>query len=175
MPNAKNVANLQTLKDKFAKAKSVIFTNYTGLTVADQTKLRADIKAAGGEMIVAKNTLLYKVIGKEALKDALQGQTGTIFCYEDEVAPLKKVVEFAKTHEKPELKEGLLADKILSKIEVIALSKLPGKPELIGMLLSRLQGPAYGLVNVLNAGMRNLVYALEAIRKQKEAAPAQTA
>lgn len=168
MPNTKNVASLVDLKEKVAKSKSVVLVNYAGLTLGQQTKLRAELKAAGGEFVVAKNTLINLAINKAELKDDLQGQTGVLFSYEDEVGALKKLVEFAKANEKPELKMGLMVDKILTKADVMELSKLPGKEELIGMLLNRLQGPAYGLVNVLNAGMRNLVYALEAVRKQKE-------
>ncbi|HAV15621.1 MAG TPA: 50S ribosomal protein L10 [Candidatus Pacebacteria bacterium] len=169
MPNTKNIAQIKDLQEKFSRAKSVVLTNYSGLTVADQTALRASLKAAGGEFVVAKNTLINRVLGKKELTGSLQGQTGVLFSYEDEISALKKLVEFIKTKEKPELKEGLLADKILTKADLIELSKLPGKNGLIVMLLSRLKGPAYGLVNVLTAGMKNLVYALEAVRKQKEA------
>lgn len=167
-PNAKNTAQLADLKDKFAKAKSVVLTSYTGLTVAEQTTLRADLKSAGGEFVVAKNTLLRIVLGKEELNKSLQGQTGVLFSYDDEISALKKLVEFVKTKEKPEIKEGLLADKILTRQDLMELAKLPGKNELIAMLLGHLQGPATGLVNVLQAGVRNLVYVLEAVRKHKE-------
>ncbi len=168
-PNAKNQASLVELKEKVAKAKSIVLMNYAGLTVKQQTKLRAALREAGGEFVVAKNTLVNIALGKDELKKDLEGQTGVLFSYNDEVSALKKLVEFAKENEKPEIKTGLMLDKVLTKTDVIALSKLPSKPELISMLLNRLQGPASGLVNVLNAGVRNLVYALEAVRKQKEA------
>ena len=168
MPKAKNVKQLDELKDKVGKAKSIFFTNYAGLNLGSQTKLRAEMKAAGGEMVVAKNTLINIVLNQPELKSDLEGQTAVIFSYEDEVGALKKLVEFVKANEKPELKRGFMDGKVLTKEEVLALSKLPGKPELISMLLNRLQGPATGLVGVMTAGMRNLVYAIEAIRKQKE-------
>ena len=60
-----------------------------------------------------------------------------------------------------------MGEQVLSAKEVEALSKLPGKQELISMLISRLNGPAYGLANVLKAGTRNLVYALKAIADKK--------
>ncbi|HZZ98914.1 MAG TPA: 50S ribosomal protein L10 [Candidatus Saccharimonadia bacterium] len=169
MPNKKNVASLADLKEKVAKAKSIVLMNYQGLTVAQQTKLRSEVKSAGGEFVVAKNTLVNIALNKPELKDALGGQTGVLFSYTDEVGALKKLVEFVKANEKPELKMGVMSDKALSKAEVMELSKLPGKEQLIGMLMARLQGPATGMVNVLNAGVRNLVYALNAIKSKKEA------
>jgi large subunit ribosomal protein L10 len=168
MPNKKNIASLADLKEKVAKAKSIVLMNYTGLTVAQQTKLRVEVKAAGGEFIVAKNTLVNLALNKPELKDALGGQTGVLFSYTDEISALKKLVEFAKANEKPELKMGVMTDKVLSNAEVMELSKLPSKEQLIGMLMARLQGPAYGMVNVLTAGMKNLVYALNALKSKKE-------
>ncbi len=167
MPSAKNVSQLQVVQDKIKKAKSVVFTNYAGLTVAQQTKLRAELKSAGGEFVVAKNTLLQRVLGKDELKDTLQGQTGVVLSYEDEVGGLKKLIEFVKSVEKPEVKIGWMDGKMLSLSDIKALAKLPSKLELIATLISRLQGPAYGLVNVLNANARNLVYTLKALEKKK--------
>jgi large subunit ribosomal protein L10 len=80
-----------------------------------------------------------------------------------------KLMEFVKKDEKPEVKLGWMDGKMLSLTDIKALAKLPSKLELIATLISRLQGPAYGLVNVLNANARNLVYALKALEKKKEA------
>jgi len=171
MPNAKNQAQLELIKEKVGKAKAVVLTTYSGLSVNEQNRLRSELRAAGGEYVVAKNTLFKIALGKEELNSDLEGQTGVLFSYEDEVNPLKKLVEFMKKLEKPQLKKGLLQNKVLSKDQLMELSKLPGKDQLIVNLINRLQGPSYGLVNVLNAGVRNLVYAVEAIRKQKESSP----
>lgn len=168
MPSAKNTAQLQVLEEKVQKAKSVVFTNYAGLNLSQQTKLRAELKQSGAEFLVAKNTLLNRVLKNDELKSALEGQTGVVFSYEDEVGGIKKVVEFAKTAEKPEIKIGWMAGKLLSLEEIKAIAKLPSKLELIATLISRLQGPAYGLVNVLQANARNLVYAVKAIEEKKK-------
>jgi len=169
MPSTKNVTQLQALEEKIQRAKSVVFTSYAGLNLSQQTKLRAQLKQSGSEFVVAKNTLLNLVFKKDELKKTLQGQTGVVLSYEDEVGGIKKVVEFAKTLDKPEIKLGWMGGKIISLEEIKALAKLPSKLELIAMLISRLQGPAYGLVNVLNANARNLVYALKAIEGKKKA------
>lgn len=156
------------LTEKFNRAKSVVLTDYAGLTVTQQTKLRSQLKKANGELIVAKNTLIARVIGKEEMNQSLQGQSAILFSFGDEISALKELVQFAKDNTLPQIKQGLLDDKVLSQDEVIALSKLPGKEELLGMLLGRLNAPASKLVGVLTGVQRNLVYALEAVRKQKE-------
>lgn len=171
MPSQKNIAALVAFEKKLANAKSVIFTKYNGLSLKEQTNLRAEVKSADAEMLVVKNTLLKRALKTDKLDSALHGQTAVILSYGDEVAGLKKVVEFAKKSEKPEVVAGWMQDRVLSANDVKELAKLPGKAELIGMLLARLQGPAFGLVNVLQGTARNLVYAVEAIRKQKETAP----
>ena len=165
----KNVTQLQALAEKIQKAKSVVFVNYAGLNLSQQTKLRAELKQSGNEFVVAKNTLLNLVFKKDELKSTLQGQTGVVLSYDDEVSGMKKVVEFAKTSDKPKIKLGWMGSKIVSFEDIKALAKLPGKLELMSMLISRLKGPSYGLVNVLNANARNLVYALQAIQDKKKA------
>jgi large subunit ribosomal protein L10 len=169
MPNAKNVAQVKLLEEKVARAKAVYLTNYAGLSVKQQTKLRSELKQNGGEFIVAKNTLLARTLGKEELRPSLSGQTGVLLSYDDEVKALKVLVKFCKDNNLPELKEGIVGGSVMSVDQVQALSKLPGKEELIAMMLNRINAPATKLVGVLNAGVRDLVYALSAhVRKQSE-------
>lgn len=167
MPNTKNIAQVKELEDKVARAKSIILTNYAGLTVKQQTKLRAALKSAGGEFIVAKNTLLARVIGKEELNQSFQGQTGVLFSYEDEVKALKELVKFAKDSNLPEIKEGVLNGVVLTQNQVIDLSKLPGKEELIAKMLGSMKAPGNNLVSVLKAGIRDLTYVLSSYMKKK--------
>jgi large subunit ribosomal protein L10 len=169
MPSAKNQQQIDLLKEKIAKSQSVTIVDYSGTSVNDQVKLRAEVKAAGGEMLVTKNTLIDLAVGKGKFKDSLEGMNAIIFSYEDAVAAIKKLFAFKKETEKLTIKQGLVEDRVLSPAEIEALSKLPGKDELIATLIARLQGPAYGLVNVLKAGQRDLVYALKAIADQKTA------
>lgn len=167
MPSTQNTQQLDQLKAKVEKAKSVVITDYAGLTVSQQTKLRSELKAAGGEFIVGKNTLLRLALKKNELNDTLQGQSGVLFAYEDEISPMKALVNFIKEVEKPILKAGMLAGKLLSVKDIQEYAKLPGKDEMISMLIQRIQGTTYGLVSVLQGGMRNLVYALLALEKKK--------
>ena len=172
MPNKHNQEQVTLLQEKLSRAKSAVIVDFAKTTVNDQTKLRGSLREANGEMFVTKNTLIDIAIGKGKVKESLEGMNAIIFSFQDEVAAIKKLFEFHKDTEKLNIKQGIMGEQVLSAKEVEALSKLPGKQELISALISRLNGPAYGLVNVLKAGTRNLVYALSAIRKQKEEAGA---
>ena len=168
MPNAQNLQKVELLKEKIEKAKSLTIIDYSGTSANDQIKLRSEISEAGGEMLVAKNTLIDIAIGKGKLTDSLEGMNAIVFSYEDAVAAIKKVFSFHKDEGKLEIKQGLMDDKVLSPAEVESLSKLPGKDELISMLIRTLQAPATGMVNVLQAGTRDLVQVLKAVVDQSK-------
>jgi large subunit ribosomal protein L10 len=167
MPSKNNQQQVELIKEKLGKAKSVTIIDYSGTDADDQVKLRSMIKKAQGEMLVTKNTLINLAVSDPSLEYSLTGMNALVFSYQDAVSALKEVFEFKKEEEKLEIKQGVMIEdgkiKILNSDEVEQLSKLPNKEELMMMMIQRLQGPAYGLVNVLNAGPRNLVYALKAI------------
>jgi large subunit ribosomal protein L10 len=168
MPNKKNLSQVEIIKEKLSRTKSVAVIDFAGTTVNEQVKLRQQLAEAGGEMFVTKNTLIDIAVGKGKLTESLEGMSALIFSYDDAVAAIKKLFDFHKETEKLSIKQGLMDDKVLSAAEVETLSKLPSKTELIGMLMARLQGPAYGLVNVMTAPTRNLVYALKAVTDKGE-------
>lgn len=155
------------LTEKAKKASSIVVADYSGTSVKDQVALRSAVKQAGGEVIVAKNTLIDIAVGKGKLTESLEGMNAAVFAYADPVGPVKALFEFQKKNEKLTIKQGYMDDKVLSQDEVVSLSKLPGKNELIAKLLMILKSPGTGLVNVLNAGPRNLVYALNAVAEKK--------
>jgi len=167
MPNKQNQDQVAMLQEKLAKAKSAVVIDYSGTTANDQVTLRSSVAQAGGEILVTKNTLMDIAIGKGKVTESLSGMNAIVFSYEDAVAAVKALFTFHKDSDKLKIKQGVMDDKILSPEEVEALSKLPSKNELIATLISRLQGPAYGLVNVIQATPRNLVYALKAISDKK--------
>jgi large subunit ribosomal protein L10 len=174
MPNQKNQSAVKDLRVQVDAAQAIILADYAGLNLKQQREVRAKVRAAGGELVVAKNTLLKLVlkdknIDVDALAEALHGQNVTLFANGDVVAPLKALVEYAKTTEtnQPTLKTGMLGTEILSLDKLKTLAALPSKGELIAKLMGTLSNPARGLVQVLSATSRNLVYALTAIGKQK--------
>ncbi len=171
MPNAKNQAAVAELTKQVESAKGLFLADYSGLNLKAQRSLRKKIREAGGELVVTKNTLLKLILkGKnvdvESIAKELEGQNITLFATSDVVAPLKALVEFAKDGDKPVLKAGLLGTEVLSMDKIKQLASLPSKNELIAKLLGTLNNPARGLVQVLSATSRNLVYALSAIGKK---------
>ncbi len=167
MPNQQNIDNLKLLNEKKNQAKSAIFVHYRGLSGNLDTQLRTQIKNVGGEMMVAKNTLLKLVFGSKELNTALSGPTAVIWAYQDEIAPLKTVSDFAKTNELPIVTAGFLDDKVLTQQEVDRLAKLPGKLELQAKVVGSLAAPLSGFVNVLQGNIRKFTYILKAIQETK--------
>lgn len=165
MPNAKNVATVNLLKTKLKDAKSLVFADASGLSVNLQRELRQTVKLAGGELIVVKNTLLKLALG---VKELLPGPTITLLAYEDEIAPIKALAEFAKTHELPKIKAGFLAKEPLSKEQVETLANLPTRIELLAKTVGSLKSPISGFVNVLQGSLRKLVYVLKAVSLQHD-------
>ncbi len=172
MPSQYNKEQVKLIKEKLSQAKSMVLVDYSGTDAQDQTKLRAMIKSAQGEMFVAKNNLIKLAIDNKELEESLVGMNALVLSYEDAVAALKQVFEFKEETDKLEIKQGLMAAddgmRVLSSVKIEQLSQIPGQDELMVMLMQRLQSPAYGLVNVLNAGPRNLIYVLQAIAEEKE-------
>lgn len=167
MPSKQNIKQVAELKELVSQAKSVAIVDYAGTTVNDQVTLRRELKAAGGKMIVTKNTLINVAVGKDKLQESLSGMSALILSLEDEVSAIKALFKFHNDNEKLTIKQGIYQDRVLSPEEVENLSKLPSMNELIANLINRLQSPGSGLVNVMKAGPRNLVYALKAIADQK--------
>lgn len=163
MPSKQNLEQIAVLQEKVKRAKTLTVIDYSGTNANDQVTLRRNIKVAGGELLVTKNTLLDIAVGKGKLSDALDGMNAFVFAYEDEVAPIKALFAFKKETEKLTIKKGIMADVVLSADDLERLSQLPSKSQLVATLISRIQGPAYGLVNVLKAGQRDLVNVLHAI------------
>ena len=173
MPNQKNIAQVAELSARLDKVSAVFIAEYAGLTVKEQVTLRDLVRAKGGSITVAKNSLLKIAMQDQGydlstLKDELTGPNLTLLAEDDAVAPLKAMVEFSKTQEKnlPKIKAGILGKNVLSRDLVMQLAALPSKNELIAKLLNTLSNPAANLVRVLSAPMRNFVYALSAITKK---------
>lgn len=167
MPNQHNQDQIKIIQEKLNKSASIVVIDYSGANVKNLTDLRAALVEAGGEMFVTKNTLIDIAVGKGKLTESLQGMSAVVFSYNDPISAIKALVKFHDETDLIEIKQGFMDDKVLSIDEVKALSQLPSKNELIVMLIQRLKSPGQGLVNVLQASARNLVYVLKAINDKK--------
>ena len=154
------------------RAQSAVLVDYQGMNVARSTDLRRRSREAGVEFVVAKNTLTKRAAdeaGAEGLSKYLVGPTALAFS-DDPVASAKLMAEFAEGVESFALKGGLLeGGRVLSETDVVALSKLPGRDELLAQLLGAIRSPIAGLVTVLNAPLRNLAVVLNQVAEQKNA------
>ncbi len=163
------------LKEKLTGAKGAVLVNYRGLTVAQDTKLRRQLREAGVDYRVVKNTMTRiaaQEAGLEGLDAYLEGPTAMAISTTDPVAPAKIITDFVKEHKLQvlEVKAGLVEGNVIDENGVKALASLPSREVLIAKMLGSMQSPITGLVNVLQGSIRNLVYALDAVRQQKESA-----
>ena len=161
------------LKDLLSSSKGAVLVDYCGLTVAEDTELRSKMREAGVTYIVVKNTLLRiaaKEAGIEGLDPVLEKNTAIAVAPEDPVSVAKIVCDFAKENKALVVKAGVLDGKVIDEAAIKALAELPPKEVLIAKMLGSMNAPISGFVNVLQGTIRNVVYALNAVREQKESA-----
>lgn len=149
------------LVEKFQSSKTVVVVNYRGLTVAQATKLRKQLREAGVDYRVVKNTLLA-IAAKEAVQMHwchYLGCNSIAFGGEDLIAPAQIIAKFSKDNKVLEVKGGLLEGEYLDQAGVIALGELPPKEVLLAQVASCFQAP-----------IQRMAYVLEEIRKSQETA-----
>lgn len=173
MPNAKNIQIVSELKEKVKNAKSIVFADYRGLKADDINTLRSKIRENDAEVVVAKNTLLKAALKEENVKvdlleKDLKGPTTAIFSYKDPVSPIKILVEFAKKLELPKIKSAVIEGVYADSAKVEEVSNIPSKEILISRMIGGLKSPLSGLTNTLSGVQRKFVYAINAIKNNKE-------
>lgn len=178
MASAKNIESVKLLQEKLAKASSIFFTDYRGMTHKQLESLRKSLKKAQAEYIVAKNTLL-KIALKDDKKDGLTPEavtklseqleepTATLLTYGEEIAAIKELDTFIKNAQIPKVKIGFFQGALATPEDFKKLASLPTKDILIAMLIGQLKSPLYGLHNALSWNIRSLVYTLDAIKSKK--------
>ncbi|MCC6215615.1 MAG: 50S ribosomal protein L10 [Polyangiaceae bacterium] len=164
-----------TLRARFDRSTSTVFLDYTGMTVAEVSKLRDDFRARGIEYRVVKNTLVKKALADQAwvgkLDSVLRGMTGVAWSFEEPSAAARVVQEFRRQNEKLKVKGGLLDGEVLSSTAVEShLATLPGKDEMRAMLLAQLIAPLQRFVMLMNAPAREFVGVLAAKQRKDEGA-----
>jgi large subunit ribosomal protein L10 len=164
---------LSVLSEKMEQSKGVVFAQFMGLSVNQVTQLRDTLRAEENEMVVAKKTLIGLMLekagqSKDAVK-SMHGGVAVVFGYKDEVSPAKVLAGFAKDHEMVTFHGGILEGKYIDADQVIALSKLPSRQELLAKMVGSMKSPITGFVNVLGGNLRGLVQVLNQIKEQKGA------
>ena len=145
MANAKILEQKQIvideIKEKFANAKSVVLFDPRGLRVAEVTELRRALRESGSDYKVYKNTLAKRALVESGLEldSYLEGPTAISFS-SDELAPVKIISEFAKKHDKLELKAGVVEGKVATLEELNSYAAIPSREGLLTMLASGLMG-----------------------------------
>ena len=140
------------LADKIKNAVSGVVVNYQGITVEQDTKLRAALRAAGVEYTVIKNTLTGRacdIAGYPEMKQYLTGMTAVAISADDAVAPAKILKEYAEKIETFNILAGFIDGGVIDVAAVNELANTPSKEVLIAKLLGSLQSPLYGLAYVL--------------------------
>ena len=151
-------------------AKMAIVTEYRGLSVAQMTKLRRDIRDASGEYQVIKNTLVRRALkdtGFGDLEKLLEGPNGWVFAYNDPVILSKALIKFADDNDKLRIKGGVFEGRFMDPAGVKVLSQMPSKPELQAKLLAMINAPATQLLRTIQEPGAQMVRLLESLRKTK--------
>ncbi len=157
-------------KEKFERAKGVIFTEYRGLTVKEISALRGRLREAGLEYRVIKNTLIR--IAAEGTpvsnaKEFFSGPVGLAVGYDDPVLLAKKIIEFSKTNEKLKIKGGVIEGGLYGPEQIRTISELPAREILLSMLVGAIQSPLSKCATLLNATVARFIYAMEALKNKK--------
>lgn len=173
MPTSQKESLVVEIKDRLNEAGALLLADYRGLTVKEMQELRGQVRAAGSELKVYKNSLTEIAIRELALPsldDYLEGPTAIIFTGEDPVATAKALTAFAKTHKALELKGGLVENQVVDADGVKAIATLPSREELIAKLLGTMLNPLTGFARVLNGPVEAFARTVQAVADQKSAA-----
>lgn len=168
---------VQAIADDIKDAQSVVLVDYRGLTVAQDTELRKQLREAGVIYKVCKNTMMKRAFeGTEfaGLEEYLEGPSALVVSKDDATAPARIICKFAKTAEALEVKAGVVEGNVYDAAGINELSKVPSREELLSKLLGSLQSPITNLARVLNQIAENGgAVATEAAPAEEAEAPAE--
>ncbi len=158
MPNAKVLEQKQQvvaeLKEKIAASVTGIVVDYKGITVADDTALRKELRENGVDYFVVKNTVLARAIDGTDLADmksVLEGTTAIALSKEDYTAAARIICKFADSHENYNVKSGFLDGKVVDEATIGALAKLPSREVLLATVLGAFQAPIAAFARAVQA------------------------
>jgi len=161
---------ISELSEGIGNATNAFLMSFKGITVPQVTELRRQVREAGSEYLVVKNTLALIAVKDSplvALKDQFSGETAVAFNKTDAVVLAKALTKFAKDVPTVQFKGAMLNGQIVPATQIQAIAALPSREELLSKLLYLMQHPIRGLAIVLNANIRNLAVVLDQVAKQR--------
>lgn len=158
MPNASVLEikkqQVAELSEKISAAITGVVVDYKGITVADDTVLRKELRENGIEYFVVKNTILGRAIegtGLEEMKSVLEGTTAIALSKEDYTAAARILCNFAEKHDNFKVKSGFLDGKVIDVATIDSLAKLPTKEVLLATVCSAFQAPIAAFARAVQA------------------------
>jgi large subunit ribosomal protein L10 len=176
-PRAEKVAVVNEVREKFSAAGAAVLTEYRGLNVAAISQLRRQLREAGGEYKIYKNTLVRfaaRDLGLE-IEELLTGPTAIAFVDGDAAAVAKALRDYARTNPALVVKGGILGTKSLSADEVRALAELPSRDVLLSQIAGAFAAPLQQFAGLLQALPRNMAYGLKALLDERGGVPMEPA
>jgi large subunit ribosomal protein L10 len=172
MSREKKTEVIDSLKQLFSRCSVAVLTDYRGQSADEMTRLRRRLREAGIDYRVVKNTLARFAAqrsGREELAGYFEGPVAIAFGYGDITEPAKALATYIEESKASmTIKGGFLADRLLTKEEIITLSALPSKEVLLARVVGGVQGPLAALVGQLAAPMTGLIAGLQARIQQLE-------
>jgi large subunit ribosomal protein L10 len=155
---------------QLAQAQAVILAEYRSLRVGEMTALRKKARTAGIYLRVLKNTLARRAVAETPFKGLSEKMVGPLAygISSDPVAAAKVLQEFAKEHEKFVIRAGAMPNVMMTPKEVAELARMPGRQELLAMLLGTMQAPIAKFVRTLNEVPGKFARTVAAVKDQKE-------
>jgi large subunit ribosomal protein L10 len=170
MARPEKVAEVEAIAQRIQAAQSMVLADFSGLTVLQMTEFRRACRAKSVDCRVVKNRLAILAAENSDLaimKDHLTGPTAIMFGPESQIDPAKITVDFAKENEAMEIKCGFLDGEYLDKSQIVALSSIPSKDELIAKMMASINSPLMGLAATMNGVVGALARTIDAVGKQK--------
>lgn len=162
---------VKKLTEKVKTGKAMVFSDYTGTSVAKMKELRDELRKVGAIYKITKKKLIelaFKDAGITVDVKTMEGQLGVAIGEADEVSAAKVLAIFAKKNSNFKILRGVLEKKEISAAEVMALAKLPSREELLGKFVGTINAPVSGFVNVLAGNIRGLMTVLKGIADGKQ-------
>lgn len=165
------IQKVKFLQAKLADAKAAVLSDYCGLNVQEMSELRGMLRKADVELHVVKNTLARRAVESTHLKplaEHVKGPIAVALTVDDAVGMAKVLTEYTKKEPKLDIRVGMIEGRILTAQQLTQVAGLPPREVLLAQMLGAMQNPLSGLAGVLQGVLRQLLYALVAIKDAKE-------